>query len=96
MLQQLGHYWESKPGTEKFLINKTNSFHEAGLLKLNCDKSLAELKWKPTLDFKSTTMLTARWYQAFYEKGKDMFDLTNDQIDQYVAFAIAKEIEWVH
>jgi len=94
MLQQLGSYWDLTNGKEKFLINQTKTFHEAGLLKLNCDKSLAQLKWKPALDFNNTTKLTALWYQAFYENKKDMLAFTSDQIDQYISFAAEKEIEW--
>jgi CDP-glucose 4,6-dehydratase len=94
MLHQLSDHWEFKPGHEKFVINKSSNFHEAGLLKLNCDKSLSHLKWKPVLDFKNTTKLTALWYQAFYENKKNMFDLTNQQIEQYISFAEEKELEW--
>ena len=37
--------------------------YEAGLLKLNCDKSLHFLGWKPTLSFEETVSFTANWYK---------------------------------
>jgi len=96
MLTQLGEHWDFNPGKEKFFIHKDTHFHEAGLLKLNCDKSLSDLKWKPVLDFKNTTKLTAQWYQAFYDKSRDMHEFTVDQIDQYIAIARKKELEWIN
>ena len=37
-------------------------FHEAGLLKLNCDKALSILKWKATLEYYDTVRFTNEWY----------------------------------
>ena len=67
---------------------------ESTLLKLCCDKALARLSWRAILDFTTTMDLTADWYQAFYEGGRDMFDLTMDQIEEYAARARAEEIQW--
>ena len=39
--------------------------HEAGLLKLNCDKALFDLKWLPTMQFAETVKMTVDWYKAF-------------------------------
>jgi CDP-glucose 4,6-dehydratase len=43
--------------------------HEAGLLKLDCSKARAKLKWEPVWDIHKTLAVTARWYKKFYEKG---------------------------
>jgi CDP-glucose 4,6-dehydratase len=71
------------------------SEHEAGLLKLNCDKSLHLLQWRPTLDFHATTKMTAEWYKKFYsnEPG-NIFELTKGQINEYISASKALSIEW--
>ena len=73
---------------------QSENFHEAGLLKLNCDKALADLKWIPVLDFKQTAQLTAEWYKTFYAGKKDIFDLTNHQIDRFILAAGEKNLSW--
>ena len=35
-------------------FQKKEYFHEAGLLKLNCDKALKDLNWLPTMQFEET------------------------------------------
>ena len=69
---------------------------EAILLKLNCDKALHLLNWKPTLTFESTVEMTANWYKRFYEKSEKTNDLTYRQIIQYTQIAENKNIEWVN
>ena len=69
--------WNIKP-------SKTNGLHEAGLLKLNCDKALADLNWRPTLDFKQTVKMTCDWYHNFYHSNADeMLEFCNLQLKQY-------------
>jgi CDP-glucose 4,6-dehydratase len=45
--------------------------HEAGLLRLAIDKSVAELGWRPVWDFDQTIARTAGWYRAVGEAGGD-------------------------
>jgi CDP-glucose 4,6-dehydratase len=40
-------------------------FHEAGLLKLNCDKALGYLNWQATLDYKDTINLQVNGIMIF-------------------------------
>ena len=69
--------------------------HEAGLLKLNCDKALFDLNWKPTMDFKETVSMTVKWYKNFYEnKEPNMYDYSLKQIRDYTVLARDKELEW--
>ena len=70
------------------------AFHEAGLLKLNCDKALALLHWKPVMDFGQTTAFTAVWYKAFIEQTPDMYAFTVDQIAEYARLARKKGLHW--
>ena len=65
-----------------------DSRHEAGLLKLNCDKAMHILKWKATLDFEETTYWTSDWYRTFYEEGPEVAaKLTRNQIKEYMELA---------
>lgn len=53
--------------------------HEAGLLKLSCEKAQALLGWRPTLDLATTLDWTATWYQA-HKQGGDLRELTRRQL----------------
>lgn len=64
---------------------KQSNHHEAGLLKLNCDKALHALDWKATLNFHETTLWTGIWYSAFYHEGQQAAsELTVKQIKEYM------------
>ena len=50
LIKEMIKYW---PTNIKHLIEiKKELFHEASLLKLNCDKSAALLNWKSSFKFK--------------------------------------------
>lgn len=70
-------------------------FHEAGLLKLNCDKALFHLSWEPNLAYAETIRFTGEWYSAFYGKETDMYALTLQQINHYIQCASERERIWV-
>lgn len=53
--------------------------HEAGLLKLNCNKAKKDLGWQQKLDINKTLKLTFEWYKSFYNK-EDVANVTNKQI----------------
>ena len=44
-----------------------NTKYESQLLKLNCDKAAAKLKWKSTMNFSETVKMTSEWYKIFYQ-----------------------------
>jgi len=83
-LHKLSDYCQFNIEGEQFCINENSLFHEAGLLKLNCDKALHELQWTPTFKFEQTARFTAEWYDAFYNSKQDMYEFTLKQIDEYV------------
>lgn len=68
--------------------------HEAGLLKLNCDKALYQLKWKPTLNFEETVKFTTEWYKTFYDNPDDAFKISVNQISQYTELASKRGRIW--
>ncbi len=69
---------------------------ECGLLKLCCDKALAFLDWKATLDFEETIRYTADWYARFYagHVGDEMWRYTLGQIAAYANAAQNRCLPW--
>jgi len=57
---------------------------EAGLLKLNCEKSFNDLGWKSQYSFEYTAEITATWYYNHYvSKTESSLDFTFKQIEKY-------------
>ena len=70
-------------------------FEEASLLKLNCDKALAYLRWHSTLHYDQCVGIIADWYKAYYvEHEKDMYGLTESQIAYYMNCAAGEKLHW--
>ena len=71
------------------------------LLKLCCDKALAHLGWKATLNFEETIRFTAEWYHRFYrgeggkQAGKSLLDFSLGQIAAYCNAAEQRQQLWV-
>jgi len=65
--------------------------HEANLLKLDCSKAYANLKWKPVWESSATFAKTAQWYRMYYESGHV---LSEEQLTQYITDAQHKQISW--
>jgi len=85
-------YWNLQPN-EAIKITNAIEFHEASLLKLNCDKALAYLNWNACLDYDQTISFTNKWYCDYY-KNKDMSKKTLEQISEYEKIAFKKKLEW--
>ena len=81
---------------KKFQITDNIKFHEASLLKLNCDKALSFLKWDSTLIYSQTINLVAKWYDCFYNSKKEnnLYEFTLDQISQYETIAFESNKNW--
>ncbi len=92
LLEQLAKTWTigiDSPIT----VENNDSFGEAGLLKLNCDKALAHLDWRSVLSFDECAELTAGWYKEFYA-GSDPYVLTANQIARYEELAKQRGMAW--
>jgi CDP-glucose 4,6-dehydratase len=61
--------------------------HEAGFLRLNCDKAKQRLDWQPRMDLDQALVWTIDWYKS-YQRGDDMRALTERQIANYEKGAI--------
>ncbi len=94
LLTDMSRDWGFSDVSEAFRITGDVPFHEAGLLKLSCDKALFHLKWEPNLDYAETIGFVGDWYYRFYRDRGDMFALTYDQIDRYEALAQARHRVW--
>jgi CDP-glucose 4,6-dehydratase len=96
LLEAISGHWSFNGDYDKFAIENNTSFHEAGLLKLNCDKALAMLQWKPVLNFEETARFTGAWYSQYYQHGGaagiDAFTVA--QIEEFEQKAIQKNIAW--
>lgn len=95
LLQNISRHWQFNGSSEHFAIESNKTFHEAGLLKLNCDKALFYLQWKPVLEFPETARFTGIWYDQYYNgKPVNMYDYTVAQIQEYEAQAKLKKLAW--
>ncbi len=94
ILDDLSKYWTFSNNELAYQIVDHTDFHEAGLLKLNCDKAISHLKWIATLDYHKLIEFTSLWYYNFYHSTKNMYDYTLAQIDEYETLAHEKGIPW--
>lgn len=94
ILEKIAHYWEAESKNKLFTVRESGEFHEAGLLKLNCDKALADLQWISVLSFDDTAKFTALWYKKFYEGTENMMEYTREQLKEYTEKAIQKDLAW--
>lgn len=93
LLEDLSGYWMSSP-KDAFEVTADIPFHEAGLLKLNCDKALFHLKWQANLEYQDTIKFTTEWYYEFYNKGNNIFEKTLAQITEYENKAVKRGLLW--
>jgi len=94
LLEDLSQYWDFNDPATAFLVTDNIPFHEAGLLKLNCDKALFFMKWQAVLEYKDTIKFTSEWYYDFYKTRKDPFSKTLEQIEIYQSIAKNKGLSW--
>ena len=94
LLEDLSVYWHFSDVNNAFTVTDNIPFHEAGLLKLNCDKALFHFKWQANLEYEDTIKFTSEWYYDFYKSEKDIFDKTLEQILEYENMAKHKELHW--
>lgn len=94
LLNDLSARWHFKTTDDAYKVTDDIKFHEAGLLKLNCDKALFHLKWLPALDYDQLIDFTGSWYYEFYNGNADVLKLTLDQIQEYENISSSKLIKW--
>ena len=86
---------EHLPGLDLTIDESQAHFHEAGLLKLTCDKALSYINWRPVLDFDETMQISAEWFRRYYEDGAEgILGFTQGQLDQYTKLATERGLAW--
>lgn len=81
-----GLLMEAKKAIPKFMYvvkSDVTGKHEAGLLKLDINKTGHHLGWKPRVTFGDTMALTFDWYKNYYEKNEDVVEFTDKQINNF-------------
>lgn len=94
LLEDLSTYWNFDKVDDAFTVTDNIPFHEAGLLKLNCDKALFYLKWQANMRYDQTIKFTSEWYYDFYRSTSDIYQKTNHQIDEYETLAKENHLSW--
>ena len=93
LINEMAKHWDHVRWND---ISKSQEhLHEAGLLKLNCDKALSDLKWLSSLHFDETVKMTVEWYKTYYENQEcSMFDFSISQIEEYTKIAKSRGALW--
>ena len=93
LIDEMSEYWDKIKWND--ISSNAGHVHEAGLLKLNCDKSLFDLQWHSALQFEETVKMTVEWYKAYYQnQEQSMYDFTINQIESYTKAAQLKGVSW--
>jgi CDP-glucose 4,6-dehydratase len=93
LIKDLSKFFELKNNLG-YEITDNIKFHEASLLKLNCDKALSFLRWESTLHYKDTIRLVAEWYKHYYDKNSNLYEFTLNQINEYEKKATDNKKYW--
>ena len=94
LLGDLGRIWGFETAGEAYEITGNVPFHEAGLLKLNCDKALLELQWESNLSYDECMGMTGLWYRRVLRDGEPAGELTFAQIADYERLAAERRRVW--
>lgn len=95
LLAELAEQWGFSNQEDAFRVTDNIPFHEAGLLKLSCDKALFHLKWEATLSYSETIRLISEWYRGFYLEKTEMYKFTLLQIGEYERCASERGRMWI-
>ena len=96
LLNDLQCHWKLTQEKDSYQIIDNVPFHEAGLLRLNCDKAAFYLKWEASLTYSECIQMVGSWYSNFYEGNlNNLYDLTLEQINQYESAAMKRDLAWM-
>ena len=95
LIDEMSKYWNQIKWND--VSTDKEHVHEAGLLKLNCDKALSDLEWHSALQFEETVKMTVEWYKEYYQnQDQSMYDFTISQIESYTKAAKLNNIAWAN
>ncbi len=92
LVQKMACYWDQVRWLDA--SNSAAEPYESGLLKLNCDKALHNLRWQAVMGFDDTVRMTADWYRAYYQQPEIIASTTLKQIADYSAMAKQQGLAW--
>jgi len=69
---------------EYYIKKDINQPHEAGLLKLDINKTIAKLGWRPRYNAETAIERTISWYKHYYNNIGRMAEFTEDQIKGFL------------
>ena len=92
LVQQMACHWDQVRWHDVSQIS--SGPFESGLLKLNCDKALAHLRWRAVMDFDETVRMTAEWYRTYYQNPAAIGRTTDAQVGAYSELARARGLAW--
>lgn len=94
LLGDLGMIWGLAERGDAYDVTGNIPFHEAGLLKLNCDKALLDMNWEANLSYHECMEMTGSWYQRVLKKNESALEVTLEQIGRYEALAGERARVW--
>jgi CDP-glucose 4,6-dehydratase len=93
LIQAMAEYWPAARWVPE--ESGPRPLAEATLLKLSCDKALADLQWESTMRFADAIRLTANWYKQYYsDPDADVFEVSLGQIREYSTTARSRGLSW--
>jgi len=78
-------YWGG--GQYRFASSPNENMHEAGLLRLDCSKSIQHLGWKPVWHAKQAVSKTIEWYKKNLLSHENAATISIEQIRSYLSSA---------
>jgi CDP-glucose 4,6-dehydratase len=94
LIDDLTKFWSFESTFSSYTITRNSLFHEASLLKLNCDKALFYLKWLPNLNYETLISFTSKWYYNYYTNPNEIKSYTINQIKEYERIAKQNNLIW--
>jgi CDP-glucose 4,6-dehydratase len=87
---------EWKSGTWADVSGKEDrKLHEAGWLRLSCDKAHVMLPWSAILSFDENIKMTVQWYRNYYASPTQiLYQFTAHQIKEYTTLASERGQLW--
>lgn len=70
-------------GSVQYIIKNDGGPHEANFLKLNCEKAVEKLEWRPSWNIDKAMEKSVEWYCA-YNSGENMLTVTEKQIEAFM------------
>jgi CDP-glucose 4,6-dehydratase len=86
----LGLVSKALPNPLNWGLEPNNQPHEAGLLKLDCSKSMSLLNWQPRWDLEKAVSASCGWYSKAFENA-DLAEICESNLEQFLTSNITSE-----